>query len=290
MSFKHIAFLFLAVSAFWVTSCKKEPISSDHKITSFVATLGGTPWKADTSYSEINEDDDQIIVFGKNNDFSVKMTLAGAGKGKFNLDDADNDLFVQSATTAYHYLEGTGGKVELTLNDKVDHALSGVFSGMLVDTLLDTLVVEGGVFTHIKYLDTTGTGGPGPTICPVNMIAASLDGNALGLTFLGATKLGNSIQIIGSNAASLENVQIVFPADIVPGTYSFTGTSPIATYSKTSGTNAVSYNSISGTLVIEAHNVAQKSVKGTFSFTAQEIGGGTGTKDITGGNFCAKYN
>ncbi len=292
MSFKHITFLFIAAVSLFFVSCKKEDIKSDHKITSFHATLGGASWEADTSRSEINEDDDEIIIWGMSSDYTVQMTLTGTGKGNFDLDDTDNDLMVKTATKEYHYLQGTNGKVTLTLNDKVDHALSGEFSGMLVDTLLDTLLVEAGEFTHIKYLDTTNTGsgpGTGTGICGTNMIAASVDGNSMGLAFTAATKIATAIQIAGGNSATGQSLQVVFPQTITPGTYSMDVTDYIATYSKTVGTTSTSYSSVSGTLVITEHDQTKQEVKGTFSFTGKEVVG-TVTKEITAGSFCVKYN
>ena len=291
MSFKHIVLLFLATVTLSITSCKKEGLKSDHKITSFHATLGGAFWEADSTRADINEVDDEIIIFGMSSDYTVQMTLTGTGKGNFDLDDMDNDLMVKTATKEYHYLNGTDGKVVLTLNDKVDNALSGEFSGMLVDTLLDTLLVEAGEFTHIKYLDTTGTSsgpGTGTSICATNMISASVAGNPMGLSFLTATKVGTVLQIVGANSSTQENIQIVFPDDISAGTYTMDAATYIGTYTKVSGTTATSYNSVSGTLVIEEHDVTKKAVKGTFSFTAQEVGG-TATKEISAGSFCAKY-
>ena len=292
MSFKHIAFLFLATATLFFVSCKKEDIKSDHKITSFHATLGGASWEADTSRSEINEADDEIIVLGQSSDYTVQMTLSGTGKGNFNLDDTDNDLMVKTATKEYHYLNGTNGKVTLTLNDKVDHALSGEFSGMLIDTLLDTLLVESGEFTHIKYIDTTNTGsgpGTGTGICATNMIAASLDGNSMGLSFNAAITFATSIQVIGKNNSTLEAIQLVFPGNITAGTYTMDGLTNIATYTKVTGTTTASYVSVSGTLVIEEHDTTKKAIKGTFSFSAKEVSGSV-TKEITAGSFCVKYN
>lgn len=290
MSLKQITLLFFALAALFVTSCDKEDISSDHKITSFVATLSGADWQAATSHAVINDTTDLITVYGENNDFSVELALTGTGKGHFNLDDLGNDMIIKSATKEYHYLNGTEGVVELTLNDKVDFALSGEFSGMLVDTTLDTLIVEGGKFTHILYLDSVGSGNPGSTgLCGTNMIAASVDGNAIGLSFLGASNLVGIIQVIGSNGTTNENLQLVFPEDIAVGSYDFNASNPLGTYTKTEGTTAANYNSTSGTLVIVEHDTANKYVKGTFSFTATEIGG-TATKTISDGSFCVKYN
>ncbi len=291
MSLKHIALLFVATATLFFISCKKEDITSDHKITSFHATLDGASWDADTSRAEINEDDDEIIILGMSSTYNVKMTLSGTGKGHFDLDDVDNQLTVQTSTNEYHYLNGSGGKVNLTLNDKVDYALSGTFAGMLVDTLLDTLLIESGEFTHIKYDDPDPGAGPGPgtSICATNMISASVGGNAIGLVFVAGTKLGTVIQVLGSNSSTLENVQLIFPENITAGTYTMDATTFLGTYTKTVGTAASNYNSVSGTLVIEEHDVTKKAIKGTFSFSAQEIGG-TATKEISAGSFCAKYN
>jgi len=292
MSFKHFALLFLATATLFFVSCKKEDIKSDHKITSFHATLSGASWEADSTRAEINEDDDEIIVFGMSSDYTVQMTLTGTGKGNFDLDDADNDLMVKTATKEYHYLDGTNGKVTLTLNDKVDFALSGEFSGMLVDTLLDTLLVENGEFTHIKYIDTTNTGagpGTGTGICATNMIQASVDGSSLGLAFNSAVTFGTAIQVIGNNSSTLESIQIAFPQNITAGTYTMDVGNYVASYSKIVGATTSSYSLVSGTLVIEEHDVTKKAIKGTFSFSAKEVNGSV-TKEITAGSFCVKYN
>ena len=287
MSFKHITFLFIATAALFFASCKKEDIKSDHKITAFYATLDGGSWQADSTRAEINEDDDEIIIFGMSDDYTVTMTLTGTGKGNFNLDNDDNDMVIQTATKEYHYKDGTNGNVTLTLNDKVDYALSGTFSGILVDSLFDTLRVEAGEFTHVKYDDPNS--GSGSNICPTNIITASVDGSTIGLIFLSATKQAGVLKVVGSSSATLENLQLVFPADITAGTYTMDATTYLGTYTKTVGTTASNYNSVSGTLVIEEHDITKKALKGSFSFSAVEIGG-TASKEISVGSFCVNYN
>ncbi len=295
MSLKQITLSILAMGILFFTACKKEDIQDDNfRKTSFKATISGTPWNADSSYSEMNYDADQIVLHGISASNTVTITLAGTAKGNFDLDDADNNMVIQTPTSEYTYLPGTGGKVHLTLNDKVKYALSGNFSGMLVDTLLDTLLVEAGEFTHLKYIDTTsnvggggggtGGGGGGSSGCGSNMVSATIAGTPSDLTVANILNLSGIIVIQSVKSSTFENIQISMPETVTPGTYDMDASTYLGVYSKLTS----SYSAETGTITVTAHDTTAKTIKGSFAFTGKDPTTNN-TIEISNGSFCVSY-
>lgn len=287
MSLKTFLFSLVAIMALFFTSCDKEEVTTDSKKASFMANISGVDWKADTCFSVMNYDSNTIELIGISDGREVRMSLLGVSKGYFNLDDFENNLTMKTITSEYQYLPGSGGGVELTLNDKVDFSLSGNFSGMLIDTLLDTIMIKDGIFKNCTYLDTTtnvgpgGIGGGGVGSCTSNELIATVDGTA----FSGAVSANLFsgiilIQSIDNGSASV--IQIALPDDASTGSHDVDGVS----YSGTYTVGADAFIGESGSIVIDEHDVANKSIKGSFSFAGKNSTGDS--KDIAG-TFCVTY-
>ncbi|RZS99745.1 DUF6252 family protein [Aquimarina brevivitae] len=98
----------------------------------------------------------------------------------------------------------------------------------------------------------------------------------------------HNARIIGAENASViieglnenEEIAIVFPIDVQPGTYSFVGNGE---FSATYGPLGSKSSALSGTLTITQHNQEDKCITGTFEFTTRS--GYT----ITEGNFDFGY-
>ncbi len=293
MSFKQFSLSILAIFALFMVSCKKETITSDHKTNSFSAFLKGEVWDADSSFSIMDYDANKITIQGQTADRTITITLEGTAKGQFDLDDSANNLVLKKGTAEYHYINGTNGHVEITLNDKVDHALSGKFSGKLASAE-DTILVNKGVFNYCKYIDTTsnptggggGTGGGGTTggICDSDEIGGKLDGEEIGgLIVTNVTEVAGTL-IIQSANAQFETISLTMPS-VETGTYDVNNTTVGGGYS----IGTTQYAGVSGTITITESDSDKKSVKGTFSFSAKEETTGE-TKEITDGSFCVSYN
>ncbi len=291
MTFKQFSLAILAFFTLLMASCKKEVITSDHRTNSFSAFVKGQAWDADSSFSIMDYDADRITIQGQTAERVITMTLEGTAKGQFDLDNSANNLVLKTPTTEYQYINGTGGHVELTLNDKVEHALSGKFSGMLASAE-DTLIIDQGIFSYCKYVDTTsnpaggGGGGGGTTggICDSDEIGGKVDGGDIsGLLITNITEVAGAI-IIQSINTQLSGVTLTIPS-VEVGTYDVTGTTVAALYNE--GTS--SYPGLSGTITITESDTEKKSIKGTFSFSAKEAITGV-AKEITDGTFCVSYN
>ena len=103
----------------------------------------------------------------------------------------------------------------------------------------------------------------------------------------GLIKGNGKISIIGRRG-NTENIGIVLPDNILPGTYDldFFG-DYVAIYNQdSSGNNA--FASDSGTVTITTHNVTTKKIVGTFNFVGSSFFSPT-TKNITNGTFDVTY-
>lgn len=116
--------------------------------------------------------------------------------------------------------------------------------------------------------------------------AVNASGSGLALFQSAYSGETNLFQILIAPLTPSWQVQIVnYSGRLAPGTYALSALSPsspdpTANFYYTSGSTMDMYNSISGELVITASS--SSSVRGTFSFTAANATGGTGSVTVNG--------
>lgn len=134
-----------------------------------------------------------------------------------------------------------------------------------------------------------GSDGVGPGIGSGSVTATgAVNASGSGLALFQSAYSGetNLFQILIAPLAPTWQVQIVnYSGRLAPGTYALSALSPssadpTANFYYTSGTTMDLYNSISGELVITASS--SSSVRGTFTFTATNASGGTGSVTVNG--------
>jgi hypothetical protein len=139
-------------------------------------------------------------------------------------------------------------------------------------------------------LAAAGCGGDGPTAPGIgsgNLTATgSVTASGTGLALFqsvssGSTSLFQIVIVPVTQSANTWTVQIAnYSGRLAAGTYalsplSASSTEPTATFYYTSGGASQSFNSTSGQLVITGSSTSE--VRGTFTFSATDITGGTGT-------------
>lgn len=174
-------------------------------------------------------------------------------------------------------------------------ALIRLNSAVLVLIALFTVSCQEEVITpNNPTTPPTNSGGTGSTNNPTSSFYAEVDGVEFMETLLSASEnpSANSITIVASENASFPSIGLSFPSDVVPGSYTFTGSlgDYTALYNIGTGPNDMFYASAgTGSLVITTHDQVNQYVEGTFSFTAVPFGGGSTTYSITAGSFVVSY-
>ena len=301
ISKKRFVIFSLMLAVLW--ACKKEQPTTVDDQPSFTAIIDGVSWVADSCTAEINDTSNFISIGGKTSDVTVVMGLYGVSKGSFDLNTYPNTLSIVQNNTTYTTLPGTGatpGSVTITINDKVNHTLSGEFSSTLIDPVsFDTIEVTG-KFNKCPYTEITGgggggtgggggSGGGGSINCSNDEMQATVDGSLFtGLVAPAPISLGNDnwLQITLTSVPPSKSIVLSFIDTIQVGTHPFS--SPTAAHNLIY-TEAFthSYSAISGNLTIEAIDTGAKKVKGSFEAVVKDSTGVS--KNITNGSFCVSY-
>ncbi len=116
-------------------------------------------------------------------------------------------------------------------------------------------------------------------------LRVSVDGTNWSSAVSTGTALAGRLTIAGSSLNGGTVVNILVPADIQPGDYSLSAVGSYSAQYKPDGVNI--YSAVSGNLTIEEHDQARKEIKGTFSFSALNVGGNT--ISLTDGSFSVSY-
>lgn len=155
---------------------------------------------------------------------------------------------------------------------------TGVRFGGANGTTIQTKVFTQGEF-NLTYTENVAPNG--------NTFFAKLDGADYNPTNVDGFKNSGKISIVGRRG-NVENISIVVPDNILPGTYDFDFFGDyMAIYNQdSSGSNT--YGSDSGSITITAHNVSTKKIVGTFNFVGTSFFSPT-TKNITNGSFDVTY-
>lgn len=111
------------------------------------------------------------------------------------------------------------------------------------------------------------------------------DGTSWSASFASGTSLAGRLTIAGTSTNGGRVLNLIVPSGIDPGEYSLSAIGSYTAQYKPDGIDL--YTASSGTLTITEHNVGTKEIKGTFAFSALNVGGNT--IQLTGGTFSVSY-
>ncbi|HEV2832432.1 MAG TPA: DUF6252 family protein, partial [Hanamia sp.] len=166
----------------------------------------------------------------------------------------------------------SGGTLSITSIDTVNKKMSGTFS-IKVYRQLDSKQknITEGIFTNISYATE-----PLPPSNASDTFRVKVDGAQFSTFSVMGLAVFGKLNISASNQDVSKTVGLSFPADVIPGTYTFSSFGPDYIGQYNLGTAYMSASS--GTLTILEHNTITKRIKGNFSFNAEEL---LGTKKAT---------
>ena len=302
-------FFVLLLSLCVFTACQKEisGVLDTEPVTStpagkgtFTAKINGVAWTANraafANFTVASNGLPALLsIAGVGNDKKfLGMVLEDKGVNTYTFSDnrynsgvfQDSALADVNSFSSHDVSTPPTGTVRVTKIDKGAKTVSGTFQ-FNVHRSLDgqTRSITDGVFNNVPYTE-------GLTASPAaakDTFRVKVDGVAFepySITGL-FTGLNNSISVQGSNQSVTKTVGLMFPAAIVPGTYTLDvfSTTHVATY--LNGTTALS--SLSGKLEILEHNKTTKRVRGNFSFKGETIPSSNNSAQLTEGYFSVVY-
>lgn len=298
MNLTKFKFLFVAasltiISAFF--SCGKDGIDNTGN-SSFTASVDGNSWVADKQVSAYNISTDFNVTGVANDNSAITITIREQVTGEKTY-DASYDVNVPNPIAAIAYAPNStepayvgfydnkcSGQVKITKLDVANKLVSGTFNmyGGRYFQFLDFYTnVTNGKFENIKYeTEITSTN--------TNTFTAKVDGTPLTIKSVNGFASGSILQVGGSSAQNFPAIGLVLPTNVSPGTYDLTGVG--GTYSAIyNESSSKSFISTTGKVTISSHNVASKTIKGTFYFEAKEFLT-TDKRTISEGTFEVKYN
>lgn len=280
---KGLSVLFVLLSALSFTSCDTEPVDPvlGENLGQEPNTPGAALFKVDFS------GDTHTAVTASAKFEQGALTLVGvmSSAGEFvsiTLDDYNektySDAFIGyypggSSVSGYLNLNpangNNNGSVVITDLDLTNNTISGTFSftGYYVDGTLNlpSIAFTNGTFENIPVTGLPQN--PGTPGTNTEYFKAKVNGTAKTFNTVMAVEQMGIIQISGMNIASQENIQIIVPAGVTPGTYTLeTFTDYHAAYLSMGGSGAFSD---SGTLKIISTSGGW--IKGEFNFQGVDM-------------------
>jgi hypothetical protein len=190
-------------------------------------------------------------------------TLGEGSANYASFEDIEGNLFTTDPNGS--------GKVEITRWDTTEKVVDGTFNFTAIIPGVDTLVVQRGIFYRVPYGFGEEVEEPGNA----GNFAAEVDGATFNPFTVTAVDSGNSIIIAGASTAITITIRV--PVDVETGSYSLPEMGFGATYSE----GADSEQATSGTIIIVEHDVANRIIKGTFSFQTANHSIGLGQFNVT---------
>lgn len=246
--------LLLAFAAILLFSCTDVETNNP----AFQGSIDNVPFKATDSRALYNVDG-SFSIQGVTVDETMTLKISSSGIGTYNVGGTSNNYATLENSLGIVYStnpEGTG-KVIVTSSDPSSNLVSGTFNFTAMVPGVDTIRVHNGVFYEVRYSGEDGGDGENPN---AGALLAKVDGNEFSSLNVTAEDNGNSILLLGSNNSS--SISLKVPVDVENGTYDLPGNGFSASYVQ----GLVEEVSTSGTITIINHDVATKSLSGTFYF------------------------
>ncbi len=295
---KKITYLLVLSIALVTFSCEKEPSRASLPEVNFSVDFDGQTFVADQVGATVLDDVINITGLRGPNNESITLTVVAGTEGVYQL-GVQNGALVHGAAYIEQNNSTNGAWVALTdgvssqgtiiiseIND-VNKTISGNFSftgnnPSVGNTSSFVREFTNGTFKNIPYSNTLSNP---PT--NNNSFTAKIDGVEFEEDLLAGILSSGNISIIATKN-NISSIGLTLPSDIAAGDYDFTfGVAPVGQYNIFT---PFSSNIADGSFTITSHDIPNKRIIGTFSFTAEAFGGGaTGSFEITEGSFDITY-
>ena len=227
-------------------------------------------------------DANEVIISGILNGERVDLKLPAYGTGVFDMTAGAAAIADFYEADGKQYSTRFDGEGEVVVERIDDSLYTGSFRFRAVSPADTTEVYfTRGYFYQVPFLKEP----PPPVTVPVveSDFSCKIQGNTFspGVTYSSDVK--GIITGVGSTNSVI--VRLRFPRNIQPGVYDLTDFDVDSPYQASYISGAFNPQVQSGTVTIISNNIAQKSVGGTFQFTAQ----GAATVQITDGFFGFNY-
>jgi len=264
--------------------------------------IDGVPWASNKAKMGASIIDGVTNISGVSfDDQVITITLNTIAPGTFPLSDGDSYAMAylekkNGNDPAYtsNAISNNVGRVVISEIDPKNAIMSGSFSGKVLRSI-DNKVIEitNGEFTDLPY---------STEVNPITeeeeeeveveekefFLKAEIDGTLWKAPSITGSTLIDDLSIMAINANTFESITFSFPMSITKGNFQMGDifTDYGAQYNKNQATYLMAKT---GTLVITEHDTVKKELAGTFSFDAEEFGGGTETASIKNGSFRVSY-
>jgi|GEM_PF-1729271 len=121
-----------------------------------------------------------------------------------------------------------------------------------------------------------------------NGISVKIDGVDLSPTFSQGIGMGDVIWLSASKSNGSTSLSLRLPIDAQPGTYTFPTNDPSTLDAYYTYLAITTYGAKSGKIVVTKHDIAAKSIEGTFELVCQSISSNA-TVSLTEGTFKMSY-
>ena len=240
------------------------------------AELDSTFFKAiDARVTET--EDGSFLIHGITQDETLTLRVAALQVGTYTLGGSSTNYgsFENTNGDTYFTNPNGSGRVIISNWDTEQKTLTGTFNFDAIIQGVDTLTVHNGIFFEapIRALDDPDTIDPSTN---AGTFVAHIDDNPFNPFNVSAVETTDSIIITGSTTN--RSIVIKVPKDIEAGNVTLPAPSINLQYIDGDGTQSA----ITGNLIIFAHELGIKNIKGTFYFQAA-------TKTISLGQFNVRY-
>ena len=286
--FRLLSCLLLSTTLLFI-ACNNDDDEMMEPTASMTCKLDGVDWSAAGAGASIINNTINVTGISAA-DQVITITLTGTTVGTYSLDPnlpnavaytESNDGTAIAFVSNQNIANMNYGEVVISEINMETMRLSGTFTTE-VHRLSDggDIIITEGIFNDIAFEETIPSS--------AFELSATIDGTVFDASVVSGLVSSGNLAITGSDAMGQESIGLTLPDDITPGTYSL-GTPGLSSYGAQYNLDSSTFLSAeSGTLTIEEHQVADKIIKGTFSFEASELAG-SNTASITAGSFELTY-
>jgi hypothetical protein len=259
--------LFVLFTVLLLFSCEDNQVNE----VALQAKVDNRLYKSADARASINADG-SLIIQGYSQSEGLTIKLSRLGDGNFNIGEGFSNygLYEDLGGSIYTTQPDGEGVVTISEINEINSTLSGTFYFNAILPGIDTIYISKGILYNVPFND-------GTIIDPTNagLFTAKVDDSPFSPITVVARTSANRLLITGSNANASISLQL--PQEVEPGSYAIPQTTYKATYANAEGEQIT----IEGLIVVAEHNIAEKTISGTFSFNTNLVQITEGQFDVT---------